>query len=92
MVALAYHIDNEAKELVDCRNKAALLVGNAYLRDQHEVVKGRMEQADRIFTQHRLWDDFTVRLPLNADMLLQCQDRMCILFSEISDSAVLLSH
>lgn len=75
MLRLAFSAEAEAHELVERRNKAAHLAGEAFLRGQEAFVAGRIGSARDVLVIHRSWDDCTLRMVLNPDLLERAADR-----------------
>ena len=80
LIGLAFSFDTEAVQLVDRRNKASWLVGEAFLRGQDAALANKCKalqdgtEGSDVFIVHRSWDDATLRMFFNNDLVARCQD------------------
>lgn len=80
MIGLAFSFDTEATQLVDRRNKASWLVGEAFLRGQDAALANKCKalqdgtEGSDVFIVHRSWDDATLKMFVNNDLVARCQD------------------
>ena len=87
MIGLAFSFDTEATQLVDRRHKASWLVGEAFLRGQDAALANKCKslldgaEGSDVFIVHRSWDDATLKMFLNNDLIARCQDSPTAEFS-----------